>query len=83
MTPPVKHADFAPLDASTPKSDHNTTPIKLVPKEGEPRPVQLDPIERQAKAQSFYDNHIDENLNETLKKPSANNNDLWIGYGCV
>lgn len=95
LTPPVKNADFMPLNTSTPKSsDYSSTAVKTstpksVPKEGEHRFVQLDPIERQAKTQSFYDNHnvntdplliVDERLDGTSKKTSNNN---WVGYGCV
>jgi hypothetical protein len=59
-----------------------------VPKEGENRLVQLDPTERQAKAQSFYDNHNANTdplliVDEKAKKPANNSNDLWVGYGCV
>ncbi|KAI6186550.1 Daple-like protein [Aphelenchoides besseyi] len=75
---------FSPLVTSTPKpncqkSVSSTTTI-FVPPEGEDRPLVRDRSDRNAKAQSIYDN-ANEQTTDVLK--SMVRPEHWIGYGCV
>ncbi|KAI6230219.1 hypothetical protein M3Y99_01089100 [Aphelenchoides fujianensis] len=78
LTPTIGR--FSPALTSTPKPNGRL----VVPPEGEERPLPRDRADRNAKAQSFYDNAHDPaamNGAEAAKPNGAS--EVWVGLGCL
>ncbi|KAI6221786.1 hypothetical protein M3Y99_01538100 [Aphelenchoides fujianensis] len=78
LTPTIGR--FSPALTSTPKPNGRL----VVPPEGEERPLPRDRADRNAKAQSFYDNAHDPaamNGAEVAKPNGAS--EVWVGLGCL